>query len=141
MKRNVRRFIAIIAAFCIAFTGLPLMTGSLDSHAASKFTIKTAEAVSSSSVKLTWKKYKKSNAYEVYRDGELVGTLSKTTFTDEGLEASTEYVYKVKALKKYTKKQKQYFNKKTGEWQTKKPAKKYRGKSKTVKIVNLLQNG
>ena len=135
MKRKIRRFIAIVAAFCIAFTGMPLMTGSLDAHAASKFTIKTAEAVSPSAVKLTWKKYKKSNAYEVYRDGELVGTLTKTTFTDEGLQASTEYVYKVKALKKYTQKQKQYFNKKTGEWQKKKPAKKYRGKSKTVKIV------
>ena len=135
MKKKIRRFIAMIAAFCIAFTGMPLMAGSLDAHAASKFTIKTAKAVSSSSVKLTWKKYKKSNTYKVYRDGELVGTLTKTTFTDEGLQASTEYSYKVKALKKYTKKQKQWFNKKTGKWQTKKPAKKYRGRSKNVKVV------
>ena len=135
MKRKVRQFIAILAAFCIAFTGMPLMAGSLDAHAASKFTIKSAKAVSSSAVKLTWKKYKKSNTYEVYRDGELVDRITKTSYTDEGLDASTEYAYKVKALKKYTKKQKQYFNKKTGEWQTKKPAKKYRGKSKTVKLT------
>lgn len=135
MKRKVRQFIAILAAFCIAFTGMPLMAGSLDAHAASKFAIKSAKAVSSSAVKLTWKKYKKSNTYEIYRDGELVDRITKTSYTDEGLDASTEYAYKVKALKKYTKKQKQYFNKKTGEWQTKKPAKKYRGKSKTVKLT------
>ena len=53
MKRRFRQVIAILAAFCIAFSGMPLMAGSLDAHAASKFTIKSAKAVSSSAVKLT----------------------------------------------------------------------------------------
>ena len=135
MGRITKRFVVLLTAFCVAFTGLPLMTGTIDAHAASKFTIKSASAASSSSVKLTWKKYKKSNTYQIFRDGELIATVSKTTYTDKGLNSATEYGYKVKALQKYTKKQKQWFNKKTGAWQTKKPAKKYRGKSKTVKLV------
>ena len=43
MRKKHVRLLAIFAAFCVAFTSLPMLTGGLDSHAASSY-IKTLNA-------------------------------------------------------------------------------------------------
>lgn len=55
-----------------------------------------------------------------------------TKYKDTGLNPETNYSYKVRAYN--TVKKKHWYNKKTGKWQIKKPAKKYRGKSKKMKV-------
>ena len=138
MKRHVSGIIAAVLAFCVVFSGMPLLTGSLDVHAASaakkKITLKAAVA-EKTSVKLKWNKIKKPDkGYAVFRDGKVIKRLNtkKTSFTDKGLEPGSEYKYQIKT---YTKKKvKKWYNKKTGKWQKKKPAKKYRGKSKKVTV-------
>lgn len=57
---------------------------------------------------------------------------SVTKYKDTGLNPETNYSYKVRAYN--TVKKKHWYNKKTGKWQLKKPAKKYRGKSKKMKV-------
>ena len=90
-----------------------------------------AVASGQTQVDLKWNKIKSpSKGYAVFRDGEAIAhyNTKKITFTDKGLEAGISYIYRIKT---YTKKTvKMWFNKKTEKWQKKKPAKKYRGKSK-----------
>lgn len=89
---------------------------------------------SHNSMRVSWSKVKKGLAgYTIYRNGQAIKNVGKSTtsFTDTGLNPSTKYTYYVRA---YTNaKTKQWFNKQTGKWQTKKPAKKIRGKSRKVK--------
>ena len=136
MKRNISRAISILLAFCVAFSGLPLLAGSLDASAASvtkkKITLK-ATVYGKTTVKLKWNKVKSpGKGYAVFRDGKVIKRLStkKTAFTDKGLKPGTKHKYQIKT---YTKKKvTKWYNKKTGKWQKKKPAKKYCGKSKKV---------
>lgn len=89
---------------------------------------------SHNSIKVSWKKVKKGvSGYTIYRNGKAAKNVGKgtTSYKDTGLYPLTTYTYYVRA---YTNvKTKQWYNKKTGKWQTKKPAKKNRGKSRTVK--------
>lgn len=67
------------------------------------------EAVSSSSLKVTWKEYEGAETYSVWRAQTTdmmdvdaykeVGTVSEGVFTDTGLEANTSYYYTVYPLK------------------------------------------
>ena len=57
-----------------------------------------ATAQSSTSIALTWNAVDGATSYNVYRDYEYVTNISATSFTDEGLNPSTEYVYTVKAV-------------------------------------------
>ena len=113
------------------FTSIPMMSGTLESNALAKNITLKATASGTTSVKLTWNKVKTPNSgYAVFRDSKLVkrfGTKT-TTYTDTGLTSATYYTYQIKTYKKTTKTQ--WYNKKTGKWQSKKPAKKYRGKSR-----------
>lgn len=62
-----------------------------------------AEAVSSSEIRLTWSPPDDAPAidyYNVYRESESVGRSEDTTFTDSGLDAFTEYSYRVAAVDK-----------------------------------------
>ena len=138
MKRNSIRLIAMIAAFCVVFTSLPLLAGDLDASAmakkkvATKITLK-AKASGKHKVKLSWNKIKNpGKGYAVFRDGKCIKRLGKKklSFTDTGLKAGTTYQYQIKVYK--TKKLKQWLNKKTGKWQKKKPVAKYRGKKRTI---------
>ena len=138
MKRNSIRLIAMIAAFCVVFTSLPLLAGDLDASAmakkkvATKITLK-AKASGKHKVKLSWNKIKNpGKGYAVFRDGKCIKRLGKKklSFTDTGLKAGTTYQYQIKVYK--TKKVKQWLNKKTGKWQKKKPVAKYRGKKRTI---------
>lgn len=136
MKSNKSKAISIVLAFCMVFSGLPLLAGSLDVNAASvtkkKITLK-ATVTGKTAVKLKWNKVKNpGKGYAVFRDGKVIKRLSirKTSFTDKGLKPGTKHKYQIKT---YTKKKvTKWYNKKTGKWQKKKPAKKYRGKSKKV---------
>lgn len=92
--------------------------------------ITSIKAVSSSSVKLIWKKAKGAKGYAVYRNGKLIKRVKTKTYTDKKLKANTKYTYKVRAYKTF--KQEKWFNKKTGKWQSKKPPKKDRGSKKKV---------
>ena len=137
-RRSISKVISILLAFCVAFSGLPFLAGSLDVKAASvtkkKITLK-ATVKGETKVKLKWNKVKSpGKGYAVFRDGKVIKRLSKkkTSFTDKGLKPGTKHKYQIKT---YTKKKvTKWYNKKTKKWQKKKPAKKYRGKSKTVKV-------
>ena len=116
-----------------------MATGTLTADAASYLKTLNARASGSSAAYLSWnaltkKQKKKVNGITVFRNGVAVKNLSKktTAYSDTGLSAGTTYTYQVKTYK--VKKQKQWFNKKTGKYQKKKPAKKYRGKAKKVKV-------
>lgn len=61
----------------------------------------TAEAVSSSSVQLTWNGVGDAAHYDVYRDFEYIGEASVPSYTDTGLEPDTEYDYYVIAVNSY----------------------------------------
>ena len=136
MKKNVSKSIAIILAFCIAFSGLPFLAGELDVHAASKKVAKKvmlqAAASGQDAVVLKWNKIKKpQKGYAVFRDGTPIAHVGKKrTFTDTGLQAGSSHTYQIKVYK--TQKVKMWYNKATGKWQKKKPAKNNRGKSKKV---------
>lgn len=137
MKKRLTGVLAIIIAFCVAFSGLPFLAGNLEANALAKkkklpknITLQVAASGQTQAV-LRWNKIKSpSKGYAVFRDGEPVKHFNtkKITFTDNELKAGTSYTYQIKT---YTKKTvKMWFNKKTEKWQKKKPAKKYRGKSK-----------
>ena len=133
-RRLWSRLMAVAIVFCFTFTAFPVL-GSEGYASAASAQIKNLKVTQSgSSVTLKWKKLsakqqKKVNGVAVFRDGEVIRRLGKksTGFTDS---ASGAHTYQVKAYKKTTKTQ--WYNKKTGKWQTKKPAKKNRGKSKKV---------
>lgn len=55
-------------------------------------------------VTLSWKKVKGADAYEVYKDGKLVGTTKKTTYKSKKLKLGVTYQFSVKAVKKFNKK-------------------------------------
>lgn len=60
----------------------------------------TATAVSSSQIRLNWSASTDNVAvtgYKVYRNGSLLNTTSATTYTDSGLQPSTDYYYYVQA--------------------------------------------
>ncbi len=60
-----------------------------------------ASNVTSNAVQLSWQASTDDSGvagYQVYRDGNLVGSPSVTSLLDTGLSASTEYVYTVKAV-------------------------------------------
>jgi len=141
MKKRLTGVLAIIIAFCVAFSGLPFLAGNLEANALAKkkklpknITLQVVASGQTQAV-LRWNKIKSpSKGYAVFRDGEPVKHFNtkKITFTDNELKAGTSYTYQIKT---YTKKTvKMWFNKKTEKWQKKKPAKKYRGKSKNVTV-------
>lgn len=138
MKKRSKQLIAIIAAFCVAFTSIPLMMGELESSAMAKkakvatnVTLKASASGQNRAV-LSWNKIKKPDkGYAVFRNGVALAHLGKKyAFTDTGLKAGTTYTYQIRTYK--TKKVKQWYNKKTGKWQKKKPAKKWRGNSRKI---------
>lgn len=49
-------------------------------------------------VTVTWKEKKGADVYIIYRDGEIIATVTGTEFIDEGVENGTTYEYRVSAL-------------------------------------------
>lgn len=137
-QSSALRILAIMAAFMVAFTGLPMLSGTIDTSALSapaKVTKLNGWALSQTSIKLTWKKPTKNqlkniSGITIYRNGKAIKNLGKntTSFTNGGLRTGTTYNYVVKTYRTY--KQKQWYNKKTKKWQTKAPTRRYRGKTR-----------
>lgn len=50
------------------------------------------------STKVTWATSKQADEYKVIRNGEVVGTVEATSFTDSGLTPETEYTYTIVAV-------------------------------------------
>ncbi len=48
-------------------------------------------------VSLSWDRVESADEYEVIRDGQVIDSTSSTSFTDEGLEEDTTYLYAVRA--------------------------------------------
>ena len=92
----------------------------------------SAKAKSYQSVYLSWSKASRASGYQIVRNGKEVCKTKSRSYTNTKLKGSTTYSYKVRAYRTYT--QKQYYNKKTKKWQKKRPAKKYRGATKRVKL-------
>ena len=137
MKRLPARILIVALTFCLAFTSLPILTGELSSHAASKPTLK-GSLNSNNKPHLTWTKASKAyNGYAVFKNGAVYKRFNKKTlsFIDTAAGDGQTNTYQIKTYKskKKIKKTKQWYNKQTKKWQTKKPAKKYRGKKRTVK--------
>lgn len=62
-----------------------------------------AEAISDTRIDLTWTESTDNigvHGYNIYRDGEVIGTSPSTSYGDTGLSASTEYCYAVNAFDK-----------------------------------------
>ncbi len=71
-----------------------------DDEAPSAPSAVNAQTVNASSVQVSWTAAADNvgvTGYEVYRNGNLVGTTAATSYTDTGLAGSTSYSYKVKA--------------------------------------------
>lgn len=135
---KMRSLSVILLAFCVAFTSLPMLAGGVDASAMAKkkaaknITLK-ASASGQSRANLSWNKIRKpEKGYAVFRDGRVIAHLGKKklSYTDTGLSAGTSHYYQIKVYK--TKKIKQWYNKKTGLWQKRRPPKKYRGKKRTI---------
>ena len=129
----MKKLLTILTVFCLMFTSIPMMAGTFESNALAKNITLKASATGTSTAKLTWNKCKSPNSgYAVFRNGTVIGhyNTKKTSYSDSGLASGTSYTYQIKTYKKTTKTQ--WYNKKTGKWVSKKPAKKYRGKSRKV---------
>ena len=59
----------------------------------------TAEALSHTSIGLSWEAAANAMSYNIYRDGELLTNVSATTYTDNNLEALTEYCYAITSVR------------------------------------------
>ena len=142
-KKRENRIAALMLAFAVAFTAIPVLSGDFDVYAAGFWKNFKAKATSQTQVKLSWTKLtaaqqKKVTKIVVYRNGKKIATLKKTaaTFTDKNLKSGTKYKYHLKTYQKITKKTPLWYNKSTGKWQKTKPPRKYRGKKKTAKKVS-----
>ena len=138
MKNMMKRLLTTLVIFALVFTCIPAISGTLEADASAKPSPVNSIKLKSygmHEITVSWGKAKKNvNGYTIYRDGKVLKHVGKsvTSYKNTGLQPDTEYTYYVRAYRNV--KQKQWFNKKTGKWQTKKPAKKIRGKSRKVSV-------
>ncbi len=136
MLRRIRSVLTIlIMAVMIATSFGVVAAPEVDAASGLPKVSSLSASAGEDSVTLSWaklgkKQLKKVKGIAIFRDGDLIGTVGKkaTSFTDSGLWAGTDYSYSVKTYKATNKKE--WFNKQTQRWQKKKPAKKWRGKSR-----------
>ena len=57
-----------------------------------------ANAISTSSIIITWDNVENALSYNVYRNGELLDDTENTSYTDKDLEYNTEYCYTIEAV-------------------------------------------
>lgn len=140
MNKMIRKMVAIVAIFAIAFTCAPVAMGTSEADAASApGMVKTLKMKAGYNyVTLNWSKVSSKNlkGYTIYRGGKVLKHVGAKTvsYKDTKVKASTKYTYIVKAYTTY--KQKQYYNSKTKKWQAKKPAaKNWKGKKTRTATV------
>ena len=136
-KKIFSMFLALALVFTYSFS-MPVFAGTAK--------LKTIKIISGrentgydikDGVKLSWKGIKGAEKYYVVKNGKRIKTIKATEKNEKYkfTESDTRYngdMYSVCASKSV--KQKQYYNKKTKKWQTKKPAKKNLGKTRNKKI-------
>ena len=134
-RAMITRLLSVLIALTVVFA-----CSTADTYAAAKVSAPgkvkgvSASAAGDTAVTVKWKKVKGAKGYAVYCGGELVARAAggkTTSYTVSGLDPGTKYGFSVRAYKTY--KTKKWLNTKTGKYQKKKPAKKYRGGSKKVK--------
>lgn len=112
MNKIFARVFALLIAFCVAFTAIPMMMGDADIYAAAKkknnakkITLRVTDTTRTT-VSLKWNKVKGAKGYAVFRNGKPVKHLGKkaTKYTDSSLRPDTGYTYQVKSYTKKTKK-------------------------------------
>ena len=145
-----KRILSASIALSMACTFVP-MVGTVSTFAASvkapsKVTISSASRTSSSKVKVTWKKLKKSpSGYAVYQkkgssSWKLVKRVSKKTSSlSVSAKATEQNQFKVRAYKTY--KEKKYYNKKTKKYVSKKSYNKLAKKYRSIKNVTAYKYG
>lgn len=131
----MKKFLSVIMMAALLFASVPATGGN--AYAAKRpARVKSISLNidSSNTIKVSWKKVKKGVAgYTIYRNGKAIKSVSKSkkSFKDKGLKPSTKYTYYVRAYTNVN--TKQWYNKETGKWQTKKPDNSVLGESRTVK--------
>lgn len=145
-----KRILSASIALSMACTFV-LMVGTVSTFAASvkapsKVTISSASRTSSSKVKVTWKKLKKSpSGYAVYQkkgssSWKLVKRVSnKTTSLSVSAKTTEQNQFKVRAYKTY--KVTKYYNKKTKKYVSKKSYNKLSKKYRSIKKVTAYKYG
>ncbi len=89
-----------VSAQCAAVSATTSNSGTTDTQPPTVPTGLAATVVSATQINLTWKASTDNvgvTGYNVYRNGSLAGTSTKTSFSDTGLTASTTYKYTVAA--------------------------------------------
>lgn len=133
MKNILKKILAIMLMVAVgtAFALIdPFESFATSAPAKPKLKVETTY----NSASLNWTVCKGATKYEIYQGNTKVKTIEgkyNTKCTVGNLTPKAGYTYKVRAVKTYT--DRQWKNKKTGKWTSKKPAKKYRGKSRLVK--------
>lgn len=133
-KRMFKNALVLMMCVCVG-TAFSFSFGTESVSAVSKpgkVKSLSAKAKSYQSVYLSWSKASRASGYQIVRNGKEVCKTKSRSYTNTKLKGSTTYSYKVRAYKTYT--QKRYYNKKTKKWQTKRPARKYRGGTKRVTL-------
>ena len=140
LLRNTCRKIMSILLILTLVLGYTAAFDSVDTYAASssELTLNFSYDRSTSTATLSWNKISGAKGYLLYRNGKTVKTLKSTTLKTNYREKDTSLriEYCVKAYK-YVK-AKRWYNKKTKSWQKSKPARKYRGKYKYVKVKKVI---
>lgn len=147
MKKStlIRRAVSILIALAMSFACIPAFTGSLDVNAAApywkNYKVKS-EAYTSNTI--TWKKLTKKQRKKISGIAVFQGTdrndlkcikrirKTRTSYKTSNVKAGTKYCYQLKTYKIRKVKQKQYYNKKTKKWQTKKIK---NARKRTVKVT------
>ena len=126
MKKTLR-LIALIATFCIMFTGVPMLSGEMDANAASDQIKVTATCNGwTNTVALRWNKISNPEwGYAIVVNGKVYGHVTKTTsyYAVKKLRSGTKYSFRVRTWKKV--RSKMYYNSSTKKWQWTDPGKKY----------------
>lgn len=139
IMKTAKKLLSILIMVAMITTTFGIITAPEVSAASGLPKVSSLKAsAKQTSVTLSWtklskKQLKKVSGISIYRNGKLITNISKKSksYANTGLKAGTSYSYTVKTYKKT--KKKEWFNKKTQKWQKKKPAKKWRGKSRKIK--------
>jgi hypothetical protein len=146
MNNKTSKIITGAMALSMAMSAAPMTVSAASVKAPSKVTISSASRTSSSKVKVTWKKLKKSpSGYAVYQkkgssSWKLVKRVSnKTTSLSVSAKTTEQNQFKVRAYKTY--KVTKYYNKKTKKYVSKKSYNKLSKKYRSIKKVTAYKYG
>ena len=144
-KKLIKRAFSVFLAVAVSFACIPAFAGSLEADAASPYwkNVHVKSCLCTSNT-ITWKKLTKKQRKKISGIAVFQGTdqgslkcikrvrKTRTSCEDKNVRPGTKYCYQLRTYKIKKVKQKQYYNKKTGKWQTKKLR---NAKKRTVKVT------